>query len=57
MEKKTTYQSICWIHALHDVDVQVAEHVLARRIILEGAVVALHGVLEFQGFLDVTHCM
>lgn len=52
-----TYRTIRGIHALHDIDVQVAEHVLARLIILEGAVVALHGVLEFQGLLDFFPCI
>ena len=52
-----TYRTIRGIHALHDIDVQVAEHVLARLIILEGAVVALHGVLEVKRQLDIFLCM
>ena len=52
-----TYRAIASVHSLHDVDVQVAEHVLARRIILEGAVVALHGVLEIKRLLDATSCI
>ena len=39
-------------HSLHDIDVQVAEHVLARLIILAGAFAFMLGVLEFQGLLD-----
>ena len=47
-----TYRAIDNVSRLHDVDVQVAEHVLARLIILAGAFAFMLGVLEFQGLLD-----